>query len=343
MAAFLSNVKVNSDTLFSTNLNDMWADNGDEISRIYTGTGALKSGFTRTGKRTLAGFMDDAKKTATRFYQNNFQDKYKQEVIDMILGKLANQTEIRLHNPIREAVNIILNERLKEFCSSKKMLVHVGTWNVNGKPPMGESLEPWLKFSNASTLPQMFVIGFQEIVELSPQQIMATDISKRQIWEETLLKAFNSMPGNNNYVPLRSGQLVGAALCIFVRSELAPHIRNVEGATKKTGLAGLAGNKGGVAIRMDIFDTNICFVCAHLAAGQNNVDERNRDYETISEGLTFNKGRKLIDHDNIIWLGDFNYRIDLENEETRNKALQGDFMYLYQRDQVGFFIFLLNF
>lgn len=28
----------------------IWADHGDDISRQYAGTGALKSGFTRTGK-----------------------------------------------------------------------------------------------------------------------------------------------------------------------------------------------------------------------------------------------------------------------------------------------------
>ena len=104
-------LKLSAEQLFSACLNDMWADNGDELSRIYTGTGALKSGFTRTGKRTIAGFMDDAKKSAARFYMNNFQDKYKQEVIDTLLGKLANQTEIRLHNPIREAVLSALKSR----------------------------------------------------------------------------------------------------------------------------------------------------------------------------------------------------------------------------------------
>lgn len=102
---------MSADTLFTACLNDMWADNGDELSRIYTGTGALKSGFTRTGKRTIAGFLDDAKKSATRFVQNTFQDKYKQEVIDLLLGKLSGQNEIRLYNPIREAVTSALEQR----------------------------------------------------------------------------------------------------------------------------------------------------------------------------------------------------------------------------------------
>ena len=35
--------------------NEIWANNGDALSYIYTGTGALKSSFTRSGKRTIAG------------------------------------------------------------------------------------------------------------------------------------------------------------------------------------------------------------------------------------------------------------------------------------------------
>jgi hypothetical protein len=41
--------------------------------RQYAGTGALKSGFTRTGKRSLAGLMDDGVKSMTRYYLNNFK------------------------------------------------------------------------------------------------------------------------------------------------------------------------------------------------------------------------------------------------------------------------------
>ena len=52
---------------------DLWANNGDAISRIYAGTGALKSGFTRSGKRSLAGMLDDATKSVQRFAINNFQ------------------------------------------------------------------------------------------------------------------------------------------------------------------------------------------------------------------------------------------------------------------------------
>ena len=55
------------------------------LSKIYAGTGALKSSFTRHGKMSLAGAIADARKSATRVYINNFTDKGRQNTIDMLL------------------------------------------------------------------------------------------------------------------------------------------------------------------------------------------------------------------------------------------------------------------
>lgn len=62
----------------------MWADHGDMASTQYAGTGALKSGFTRTGKRTTMGLVDDGLKSAVRYYLNNFEDGQKQDAYDII-------------------------------------------------------------------------------------------------------------------------------------------------------------------------------------------------------------------------------------------------------------------
>lgn len=96
----------------------------------------------------------------------------------------------------------------------------------------------------------------------------------------------------------------------------------------------MAGNKGAVAIRMDYANTRICFVTAHLAAGFANYEERNRDYRTISHGLRFQRNRSIEDHDSIIWLGDFNYRIGLSDDKVRRLIQAGDLDMLYQNDQV---------
>lgn len=75
-------------------------------------------------------------------------------------------------------------------------------------------------------------------------------------------------------------------------------------------------------------------VTAHLAAGFANYDERNRDYETIDRGLRFQKNRTIADHDAVIWLGDFNYRIGLGNQIVRDLLSQRDYQKLYENDQV---------
>ncbi len=77
-----------------------------------------------------------------------------------------------------------------------------------------------------------------------------------------------------------------------------------------------------------------CFVTAHLAAGFANYEERNRDYGTISHGLRFQRNRSIDDHDTVIWLGDFNYRIGLSDDKVRRLIQAGDLGTLYQNDQV---------
>ena len=45
------------------------ADNGDECSKQYAGTGALKTDFTRVGKRTVNGALADGVNAVTRYFK----------------------------------------------------------------------------------------------------------------------------------------------------------------------------------------------------------------------------------------------------------------------------------
>ncbi len=64
-----------------------WADNGDILSNLYAGTGALKADITRTGKRTLVGLYNDGTNSMTRYFLNNFSDGQKLDSINLFLGK----------------------------------------------------------------------------------------------------------------------------------------------------------------------------------------------------------------------------------------------------------------
>ncbi|KAH8145561.1 uncharacterized protein LAJ45_10361 [Morchella importuna] len=339
--AFLEHLNHNVGQEFWMRHSSLWADNGDALSKIYAGTGALKSSFTRTGKMSIAGAFADARKSATRIYINNFADKDRQNTIDVLLGRLVGQEAAYLYDPINDYVMAELNKRSPEYSYDKPINIYVGTFNLNGRINGSEDdLSGWLcpPFEGAELQPELVVVGFQEIVELSPQQIMATTPEKRQIWERAVKKTLNRRSkklGGEEYILLRGGQLVGAALLIFVRSSAIGDIKNVEGSLKKTGMSGVAGNKGAVAIRMDYANTGICFVTAHLAAGFSNYDERNRDYKTISHGLRFSRGRAIDDHDAVIWLGDFNYRIGLTRERVLQAVEHDDLQTLRKHDQLN--------
>ncbi|KAM3483740.1 hypothetical protein MY8738_002790 [Beauveria namnaoensis] len=338
--AFLSHRGVYAASDFWMRHSTLWADNGDSLSKIYAGTGALKSSFTRHGKMSLAGAVADMRKSVQRLYHNNFVDPSRQITIDMLLGRLIGQAPVHLCDPISDYISAELNKRSDEYTSFENINLWVGTFNLNGKTEgIGQDLSPWLFPRDVGKdLPEIYVVAFQEIVELSPQQIMNSDPSRKFLWEQAVKNALNERQdrtGGEPYVLLRSGQLVGAALCIFVKASSLPNIKNVEGSVKKTGMSGMAGNKGAVAIRLDYANTHICFVTAHLAAGFANYDERNRDYATIHHGLRFQRNRGIDDHDAIIWLGDFNYRIGLGLDIARTLVQQRNLSRLYENDQLN--------
>ncbi|KAL5115494.1 hypothetical protein ACEQ8H_006635 [Pleosporales sp. CAS-2024a] len=67
--------------------NTLWADNGDNISRQYAGTAALKGDFTRTRKRQITGALTDFGLTLSRYYNNIVNDYFTQALIDYLLGR----------------------------------------------------------------------------------------------------------------------------------------------------------------------------------------------------------------------------------------------------------------
>ncbi|RUS16545.1 hypothetical protein BC938DRAFT_476545 [Jimgerdemannia flammicorona] len=216
-----------ADEIFARHQN-LWAENGDGLSRIYAGTGALKSSVTRTGKVTLASVLGDATKSVNRFYINNFQDKAKQEVIDLLLGKLVHQKGIVIHDPVNDSVNEALVTRTKEYSTTSKITVFAGTYNLNGKSSKGESLAPWLLNLSAGTC--------DFISDTSPYLSRHGGARNLRNWVPGncgVVSAAGWCSSGSRYVLLRSDQLVGAALIVYAKESVVAHVRNVECSIKK--------------------------------------------------------------------------------------------------------------
>ncbi|NXD34542.1 SYNJ2 protein, partial [Copsychus sechellarum] len=335
---------------FVESYKEMWTLNGQNLSRVFSGNRAVE-GKNKVGK------LKDGARSVSRTIQSNFFDTVKQEAIELLLmgdfyheeyadkGKmLMDQTALLVTPSILKA----MSERQFEFTSSKRVRVATGTWNVNGGKQfrsniLGTSeLTDWLldspKLSGVSEFqdddncpPDIFAVGFEEMVELSAGNIVNASTTNRKMWGEQLQKAISR---THRYIQLTSAQLVGVCLFIFVRPYHVPFIRDVAIDTVKTGMGGKAGNKGAVSIRFQFYSTSFCFVCSHLTAGQTQVKERNEDYKEITQKLSFPMGQNMFSHDYVFWCGDFNYRIDLTYEEVFYFLKRQDWKTLLEFDQL---------
>ncbi|KCV72050.1 hypothetical protein H696_01458 [Fonticula alba] len=295
-----------------TLLSNLWYVAGDQISKSYAGTGALRSSVTKTGKQTFSGLLDDVIKNVGRYVNNQFLDDSRQTATDFLLGRWISAVR---------SYACSLGLRLLRFRERHSFHIVCGSWNVNGRPfNPSIALDHWVQMPQFfDVIPDIAAFSFQEIVPLSARQIASTDPQTRKVWELALGSALTRLvrqhPGAANspanaveYHLLCSEQLVGACLVIFVRPHILPLIRNVERAS--TGLSGMAGNKGGVGVRFDLAGAvaspgrgaaslasphptapaagvSLLFIGAHLAAGQSKTADRDADYQVIAGNLRF--------------------------------------------------------
>ena len=217
----------------------------------------------------------------------------------------------------------------------------IGTWNVNAKGKE-EPLDEWLCADwgrNREYAPDIIAVGFQEIVDLNAVNVAVDNKTQQrsQFWSERLYQTLNSPQNtqndpNRSYTLLTQKSMVGLLICVFVKTSHKDRARYVSATQVGVGVMGLMGNKGGVSIRLQFYDSTICFVCSHLAAHRENVTGRNADFANVYNKTSFEVGEEAIrevirsgslshwvigssavgipDHDLVFWLGDLNYRID---------------------------------
>lgn len=322
---------------FVSKHNELWADNGDAISQIYTGTNALKSSFTRSGKMNLAGALSDVTKSVSRMYQNTFVDSKKQTTIDTMLGKDGRLSiPVQIYDPIGEYVSNKLRQNEGSFTTYDNFALFAGTFNVNAAVPLAyDELANWLfpPENDAAGRPEVYAIGLQEIIELNAGSILAADNSRPMQWARVLQHILNSR--NEEYLLLRTESIASMSLFFFVKKSNISKVTQVSGSSKKTGMGGIAANKGACAVRFEYGSTSFALVTSHFAAGVNATIERHNDYAAIMQGLSFTRNYRILDHDNVIWFGDLNYRLNLPNDRCRQLLNSGAFDEMQQVDQLN--------
>lgn len=92
---------------------DFWTDNANALSRLYSGTDALKTDVTRLGKRTYRGCMNDGKNSIVRYFINNLYDSHTQNSLDLLTENLKPE-QLSLYEK-KEVAGFILRIMLLVF------------------------------------------------------------------------------------------------------------------------------------------------------------------------------------------------------------------------------------
>uniref|UniRef100_A0A6V2VKM6 Inositol polyphosphate-related phosphatase domain-containing protein n=1 Tax=Emiliania huxleyi TaxID=2903 RepID=A0A6V2VKM6_EMIHU len=144
-----------------------------------------------------------------------------------------------------------------------------------------------------------------------------------RVWEKMILaRLAGGGGGGRQWVVLKHASLRQMHLAVFVRAALRTSAHSVRSAVSATGLGGVVGNKGGLAISFHLGTTSLAFVSCHLAAHDHKNRERNEMCkEILSEtagaiGEQRRAARGRLDvasqFDHCFWFGDLNYRVDLK-------------------------------
>ena len=266
-----------------------------------------------------------------------------QRMLEVIFGK-ANKKLNQDYKKLRE-----------DFALRGEIKIFVGSWNVGGTNITKKkiNLDSWLIEKNQNIIPDIYIVGFQEVMELNAGNIVLDLDDSETILSEWAKTIENSIQKVGNYKRLIAMNLVGINLYCYVLEKEYDNINNLTAKYVKTGFGG-AGNKGSCCINFNYLSTSISVACSHLAAGEKknkqrlkeiaeilsqpissfenpdelsvlideNEDENAENNEINTENdnninnINVDKNSYLFKESDIwIIFGDLNFRIDLDYEE----------------------------
>ncbi|CAD8157172.1 unnamed protein product [Paramecium octaurelia] len=261
-------------------------------------------------------------------FNDNFFSEYSQD--PKLIGSL-NQEMLHLNHKCSYKW---LNQPRNEWNFENDIRMLVITWNMHGMIP-NHSLK---RLFNIDILHHdLIVVGTQEC-----QRSIVTSIfcESKSEWE---VKLQNEL--GKSYIKVQSASLNAMHIIVFAHKSLIPKIRNGKSYTFSQGFMGIVGNKGGIAVSININEKIFLFINSHLESGQNSESKRQTQFsklETHFESQVFSNHNQ-IQYDYLIWTGDFNSRIDdrISPQTIRTHSdffgwLGKDQMYLSRRNKLNY-------
>ncbi|KAL4561252.1 hypothetical protein LXL04_033415 [Taraxacum kok-saghyz] len=194
--------------------------------------------------------------------------------------------------PLDNILRPELSKREHMYTTLETVRIMVGTWNVGQGKPCHDALVSWVG-SQANDV-DILVVGLQEVdmgagflaMSAAKETLGVEGSSNGQWWQDAMGKA---MGEGSTFERVGSRQLAGLLIAIWVRKSLRTHVGDLDVAAVPCGLGRAIGNKGGVGLRLRVYDRIMCFVNCHLAAHLEAVNRRNQDFDHIYKSISFGR------------------------------------------------------
>ncbi|KFK31177.1 hypothetical protein AALP_AA6G079000 [Arabis alpina] len=274
--------------------------------------------------------------------------------------------------PLDSVIRTELSQKEITYARQDSVKILIGTWNVGEGRATRGALMSWL--GSAVSDVGIVAVGLQEVdmgagflaMSTAKETVGVEGSAVGQWWLDSI---GNALDERNTFERMGSRQLAGLLICLWVRRDIRTHVGDLDVAAVPCGFGRAIGNKGGVGLRIRVYDRIMCFVNCHLAAHLEAVTRRNADFNHIYRSMVFSRGQSvytaaagnagsstsaqslknnnntnvstedeksdLAAADMVVFFGDFNYRLfGITYDEARDFISHRSFDWLREKDQL---------
>nr|XP_043632597.1 type II inositol polyphosphate 5-phosphatase 15 isoform X2 [Erigeron canadensis] len=273
--------------------------------------------------------------------------------------------------PLDKLLRAELSVKELEYTRLEHFKILAGTWNVAEGRATHDSLISWL--GSAAKDVDIVAVGLQEVemgagflamsAARESMQLGLEGSNAGQWWLDMIGRTLDE---GSSYHRVGSRQLAGMLIAVWVSNNIRGNVGDIDVAAVPCGFGKAIGNKGGVGLRMRIYGRVICFVNCHFAAHLDAVNRRNADFDHVYKTMSFSRSPNIVnassgvssaiqmprvvnalgalsmdespelsEADMVVFLGDFNYRLDdISYDEARDFISQRSFDWLREKDQL---------
>ncbi|KAG2260297.1 hypothetical protein Bca52824_079591 [Brassica carinata] len=198
--------------------------------------------------------------------------------------------------PIDNIIRTELSQKETSYARQDNVRVLIGTWNVGQGRASHGALMSWL--GSVTSDVGVVVVGLQEVdmgagflaMSAAKETVGLEGSVAGQWWIDAIGKALDE---KKTFERMGSRQLAGLLISLWARKEIRTHVGDLDVAAVPCGFGRAIGNKGGVGLRIRVYDRIMCFVNCHLAAHLEAVNRRNADFNHIFRLMVFSRGQNL--------------------------------------------------